>query len=719
MAIIVGRTACLLEFLRDNITNVSDPFIRSKSTRQNLGSTRFASGKQAAAKSGTPTDVQVAEAYLKSSGPGGTREKLNNFLSKLETTWKLFNRSSTDSPDGELPKDGSLALLSEGETPTPETLKLLRQRFKQSAQKPQKGGTESLYKNATPERKESFQKKASKGPDQGPKPSPNSDRNTPKPPTQRAKPPAPQPRAQKLPPKPAPKQSQKPPASKPSAEQSQARQQTEAKNESKARTSQRFEGPTVERRPLPEMPAKRQSSGKKSVLGRRPGSTSNSAPKSKPSNNAPPESRQSQDSHMTRKAPTQKASQAPRQPQLLRRPGARGPAGAPTSRSFLGTTSSSAQLRNSDASGRPGTASHSTPARQAVYSQSVAQVNPRLKKRQVSSQMPVHNSFLDECHEESADSGPIRLSWQGGKKTARTPAQRLFAHRRRLQLSRRGGSGNGTGKNMGPPLSLKMGAHALSAARTDVSTRIAGAAIGSLLEDLYEEEDVENLDEETAVTSLGLILRLGGEFTYEHSTRVLDLALELADEVGIRDKQTRKEIKFGTMLRDVGEFDLLLQGSPDAAERMKEFSGFLAGQDMLRAGLLHDIGKVQIPPEILYKPGKLTPEEYEIMKMHPIYGEEIVKPIASLRYLCPTIRGHHERWDGKGYPDGLTGDSIPLAARIISVADVFDALAAERPYKRGMEVGKVKAILAEGRGSHFDPFLVDAFLEVLGRRYPT
>ena len=105
--------------------------------------------------------------------------------------------------------------------------------------------------------------------------------------------------------------------------------------------------------------------------------------------------------------------------------------------------------------------------------------------------MPVHNSFLDECHEESAQSGPIRLSWQGGKKTARTPAQRLFAHRRRLQLSRRG-SGYGTGQSMGPPLSLKMGAHALAAARTDVSSRIAGAAIGSLLEDLYEEEDVEN-----------------------------------------------------------------------------------------------------------------------------------------------------------------------------------------------------------------------------------
>jgi HD-GYP domain-containing protein (c-di-GMP phosphodiesterase class II) len=163
---------------------------------------------------------------------------------------------------------------------------------------------------------------------------------------------------------------------------------------------------------------------------------------------------------------------------------------------------------------------------------------------------------------------------------------------------------------------------------------------------------------------------------------------------------------------------MLLQGNPDANGRLEEFSDFLQGQDMLRAGLLHDIGKVKIPPEILYKPGKLTPEEYEIMKLHPIWGEEIVKPIASLRYLCPTIRGHHERWDGKGYPDGLEGDDIPLAARIISVADVFDALAAERPYKRGMEVKKVTAILSEGRGSHFDPFLVDAFLEVLGRRYP-
>ena len=242
--------------------------------------------------------------------------------------------------------------------------------------------------------------------------------------------------------------------------------------------------------------------------------------------------------------------------------------------------------------------------------------------------------------------------------------------------------------------------------------------IHKLLEKLYDEEDMEELDEEEAVSGLGLILRLGGEFTYEHSTRVLDLALELADEVGIKDKTTRKEIKYGAALCDIGEFDLLLQSGDNADRKTHQLENFLGGQDMLRAGLLHDIGKVNIPPEILYKPGKLTAEEYELMKMHPIYGEQIVRPIASLRYLCPTIRGHHERWDGKGYPDGLAGEAIPIAARIISVADVFDALAAERPYKRGMEIQKVRGILAEGRGTHFDPSLVDSFLAIIDRRYP-
>lgn len=655
----------------------------------------------------------MAEEYSRSSGPSGTKERLNNFLSKLETTWQLFNKSSTASGEGELPEDGRLALLSDGEAPTPETLKMLRARFKEQAAKPEKS-SQSLYQPAQSKVSEKQTKpgpQQSKSPEQnkngaraeGQKPSSSAQQKAE---SQQPKAPTSQPKPEQ---KPAPKQP--PRSSQPeTAKQPPPRQE----NQRLQRKPTRFEPPRVEHRAAPEQNApqgKAPSGG--SVLGRKPGSATQAHQQSAPKP-------QEGENKAQQQAPQQQAkpqqSMGQRRPQLLRQPGGRGgPAGTPSSRAFLGTsTQSQAQLRSSDSSGRPGAASYSAPTRQAVFSQNLGQVHPKLKKRQVSSQMPVHNSFLDECHEErSAESGPIRLSW-GQSKTPKTPAQRVFAHRQRLQFSRQGGSG----RSLGTPLSMGMNASALATARADVGGRVAGAAIGTLLKDLYEEEDLEKLDEETAVTSLGLILRLGGEFTYEHSTRVLDLALELADEVGVRDKQTRKEIKFGTVLRDVGEFDLLLQGEPDRNKRMKEFSGFLAGQDMLRAGLLHDIGKVKIPPEILYKPGKLTEEEYELMKMHPIYGEEIVRPIASLRYLCPTIRGHHERWDGKGYPDKLVGEKIPLAARIISVADVFDALAAERPYKRGMEVRKVKGILAEGRGTHFDPFLVDAFLEVISRRYP-
>lgn len=389
------------------------------------------------------------------------------------------------------------------------------------------------------------------------------------------------------------------------------------------------------------------------------------------------------------------------------------PAGFASSRSFLATAQlAGAQLRHSDAAGRPGApAQMEALARQPMFSQSLAQVNRGVTSRQVSSLVPVHSPFLDEHHEkESGAASPLRLFWSGGSKPS--SGSNPLAGQARLQFPAQGQGGQALGAH------LSLHSPALSAARADIATRFAGKAIHSLLKKLYDEEDLEELDEEEAVSGLGLILRLGGEFTYEHSTRVLDLALELADEVGIKDKATRREIRYGAVFCDIGELDLLLQSGDDSDKKTRSLEDFLGGQDMLRAGLLHDIGKVNIPPEILYKPDKLTPEEYEIMKMHPIWGEEIVRPIASLRYLCPTIRGHHERWDGKGYPDGLAGEAIPIAARIISVADVFDALAAERPYKRGMEVQKVRGILAEGRSTHFDPALVDSFLTIIDRRYP-
>ncbi len=100
-----------------------------------------------------------------------------------------------------------------------------------------------------------------------------------------------------------------------------------------------------------------------------------------------------------------------------------------------------------------------------------------------------------------------------------------------------------------------------------------------------------------------------------------------------------------------------------------------------RAGIVHDVGKVAVPDAILLKPGPLTPEDWEIMREHPMIGERICAPLKSFRLVLPIIRHHHERFDGSGYPDGLQGEQIPLRARVLTIVDVYDALATERPYK--------------------------------------
>jgi putative nucleotidyltransferase with HDIG domain len=105
---------------------------------------------------------------------------------------------------------------------------------------------------------------------------------------------------------------------------------------------------------------------------------------------------------------------------------------------------------------------------------------------------------------------------------------------------------------------------------------------------------------------------------------------------------------------------------------------------LYRGGYLHDIGKVGIPDAILYKPGELTAEEWITMRSHTTRGEEICRPLHSLRQVLPIIRHHHERWDGTGYPDGLRGEQIPLLARIVQAADIYDALISVRPYKRAL-----------------------------------
>lgn len=133
---------------------------------------------------------------------------------------------------------------------------------------------------------------------------------------------------------------------------------------------------------------------------------------------------------------------------------------------------------------------------------------------------------------------------------------------------------------------------------------------------------------------------------------------------------------------------------------------------LLDAAAMHDIGKVGIPDRILLKPGKLDPEELLIMRQHAVLGHELLKGSTSplLQAGAAIALGHHEKYDGSGYPQGLQGEAIPIFSRIVAVADVFDALSSERPYKRAWPMEEAADFLRAGRGGHFDPRCVDAFL---------
>ncbi|MBM3787133.1 MAG: response regulator [Acidobacteria bacterium] len=137
---------------------------------------------------------------------------------------------------------------------------------------------------------------------------------------------------------------------------------------------------------------------------------------------------------------------------------------------------------------------------------------------------------------------------------------------------------------------------------------------------------------------------------------------------------------------------------------------------LYRGGYLHDIGKVGIPDSILHGQNRLTDAEWAVMKQHTVRGEEICKPMKSLRPVLPIIRHHHERWDGSGYPDGLAGEQIPLLARMLQLVDIFDALITERTYKRAFSIEEAVAVLeAEAAKGWRDPELVSLFISLLNR----
>ncbi len=193
-------------------------------------------------------------------------------------------------------------------------------------------------------------------------------------------------------------------------------------------------------------------------------------------------------------------------------------------------------------------------------------------------------------------------------------------------------------------------------------------------------EDGKKHAEETAalhlrtIESLALAIEAKDHTTHDHLQRVQVYALEIGKELNL------------------GETEL---------------------QAVRAAALLHDIGKIAVPEHIICKPGKLTPEEFEKMKIHPVVGAEILARAQFPYPVVPIVRSHHEKWDGSGYPDGLRGAEIPLGARILSAVDCLDALASDRQYRRALPLGKAMEMVAKQSGSSFDPRVV----EVLQRRY--
>ena len=181
----------------------------------------------------------------------------------------------------------------------------------------------------------------------------------------------------------------------------------------------------------------------------------------------------------------------------------------------------------------------------------------------------------------------------------------------------------------------------------------------------------------STIQSLVNALEANDKFTKGHSERVRFLSLELGRHIGL----------------DLKELEILEQAS-----------------------ILHDIGKIGIESFILQKQGKLTDNEYSMIKAHPLIGEEILEPIDTLSEVRQTIIQHHERYDGKGYPYGLRGDELSLKARILSLVDTFDAMMSDRPYRKALTLQKIKQEVINHSGTQFDPYVVESFIEILDLR---
>lgn len=215
--------------------------------------------------------------------------------------------------------------------------------------------------------------------------------------------------------------------------------------------------------------------------------------------------------------------------------------------------------------------------------------------------------------------------------------------------------------------------------------------------------------------------RVRNMLNLQHSRKIIaDRAQWLEREVAKRTEEiVARELEMIMRLSRAAEFRDPETGAH--IQRMSHYSRLIAEQlglpaaeqeTILRAAPMHDVGKIAIPDHILLKPGKLTTAEFDLMKQHAEYGYEILKNSRAplLDVAAVIARSHHEKFDGSGYPFGLAGEAIPLPGRIVAVADVFDALTSERPYKQAWDLPSALEFMRAGSGTHFDPVCVDAFL---------
>jgi PAS domain S-box-containing protein len=221
----------------------------------------------------------------------------------------------------------------------------------------------------------------------------------------------------------------------------------------------------------------------------------------------------------------------------------------------------------------------------------------------------------------------------------------------------------------------------ISESQVRILAAVADIAANAIRRATLHDQTVQAADDlsssyDTTLEGWARALELRDHDTEGHTRRVVQMALDLAQAMGI---------------------------GPEHLE------------DFRRGALLHDIGKIGIPDSILLKPGPLDTSEWELMRRHPEYAQELLQPIAYLHTAMDIPLWHHEKWDGTGYPRGLKGEAIPLAARIFALADVWDALISDRPYRKAWPIEKALEYISSQSGSHFDPQVVEVFLRLVTR----